>query len=309
MLFLFKIQNPKSKTQNPKSKTYKGMIIMKSNLLKSHSMQWSFLIHFLLCLIAVSLVACGASPSGKDDDDDDNDKDKGGSDNIIKLEYEKKTKALVETSQKLQDAEQEVKEQNKRLKSVCADHPNHIACQPYTNAQRAREIFCSDEKITAHIEEIIDSCHQGQCKQLDQASQINRNQMMLLLQSLPHLLVKFKAGQTKLDQKDHEDIQNFLEMIDGNDGYVMIVGRASKDGAWKKNIELAVQRAENTRKYITTQMGVDPKNTGYITYGEEKMYLTETDAKRLGKNLSVTQANRSAFLFSYPCEIKKKKKK
>jgi outer membrane protein OmpA-like peptidoglycan-associated protein len=269
-----------------------------------------YLIHSLICLLSFILMACGANPSAKDQDDDDHDGDQSKSEqNIIKLEYEKKTKALVETSQKLQEVEEEIKEQNWRLKSVCADHGDHQACQPYTNAQKAKEIFCSDEKITDHIEEIINSCHQGQCKQLDQAQQINRNQMMLLLQSLPHLLVQFKANQTKLDRKDHEEIQKFLEMIEGNDGYVMIVGRASKDGAWKKNIELAVQRAENTRKYLVSEMGIDQKNTGYITYGEEKMYLTETDVKRLGKKLSVTQANRSAFLFSYPCDLKKKKKK
>ena len=44
-------------------------------------------------------------------------------------------------------------------------------------------------------------------------------------------------------------------------------------------------------------------SVGYITYGHEKMYLTALDAERMGKGrrLSVKQANRSAFVFAYPC--------
>ncbi len=64
----------------------------------------------------------------------------------------------------------------------------------------------------------------------------------------------------------------------------------------------ALQRAENTRRYLVGDLGLDPKRVGYITYGEEKMYLTELDAERLSaKKVSTKQANRSALVFSYPC--------
>ncbi len=261
---------------------------------------------FIFILISSLMFACGAQPKTADQPVSSDDDDKGEIQKIEEVEYKKTTKALMETSEKLKVVEETAKELGWRLKAICADHEDHQACQPYTDAQKAKELFCADKTITSHIEKIIESCHQGQCKQLDSAQEINRNQMLLLLQSLPHLLVLFKANETKLDPKDQSQIQRFLESVDGEKGYVIIVGRASKDGVWKKNISLAVNRAENTRQYLVSEMGLNQKNTGYITYSDQKMLLTDTDAKRLGKKLSVTQANRSAFIFSYPCDIKKK---
>lgn len=223
---------------------------------------------------------------------------------LIQLQYKAKTNQLIQTSEKLNTVKTTLEEQQWRLSAVCTDHPNHNACAPYTNAQSAKEVFCKDPNFVKHVNQVIKSCHQGQCKQLDQAQQIDRNQYMMLLEGLPHSLVTFKANQTALDRKDKKGIQKFLELLGGVKGYVVIVGRASKDGAWRHNIKLAVQRANSARKYIVNTMGVSPKKVGYITYGDEKMYLTALDIERLSKNkkrLSTKQANRSALIFSYPC--------
>ena len=53
---------------------------------------------------------------------------------------------------------------------------------------------------------------------------------------------------------------------------------------------------------MVNQMGMDKDRVGYITYGHEKMYLTDLDAERLSKRkLTIKQANRSALVFAYPC--------
>ena len=226
--------------------------------------------------------------------------------NLIQIEYQEKTQALLDKSKDLQKVTSKLEEQQWRLKSVCSDHEDHHACAPYTDATKAREAFCNDRFFVKHVDLIINSCHQGQCMQVDSAQQINRSQYMLLTRALPHSLITFKANQTKLDRRDKKQIQGFLELLDGEKGYVIIVGRASKDGQWRKNVKLAIDRAEKTRSFIVDQMGLDKDRVGYITYGDEKMYLTELDIKRLGgKKLSVKQANRSALIFSYPCFDKK----
>lgn len=223
---------------------------------------------------------------------------------LISLKYQKKTEALIQNSKKLQSITHELSEQQWRLKAVCRDHEDHEACAPYTALHKARDTFCSDRFFVKHVDLIINSCHQGQCKQVDSAKQIDRGQYMLLTQSLPHTLVTFRANDTKLDRKDRKQIQSFMELLEANKGYVIIVGRASKDGNWRNNVRLAVDRAESTRSYVVNQLGIDEKRVGYITYGDEKMYLTELDIQRLQgkkKKLNIKQANRSALIFSYPC--------
>lgn len=222
---------------------------------------------------------------------------------LVRLKYREKTQALLDKSEKLKTVTHKLSEQQWRLRAVCSDHSDHDACAPFTDVAEARETFCNDRFFVKHVDLIINSCHQGQCKQVDNAKQINRTQYMLLTQSLPHTLVTFKANKTKLDRRDRKQIQSFIELLNGTNGYVIIVGRASKDGNWRKNIKLAVDRAESTRSFIVDQMGLDQKRVGYITYGDEKMYLTELDIQRLGgkKRLNVKQANRSALIFSYPC--------
>ena len=223
---------------------------------------------------------------------------------LISLKYQKKTEALIQNSKKLQSITHELSEQQWRLKAVCLDHEDHEACAPYTALNKARDTFCSDRFFVKHVDLIINSCHQGQCKQVDSAKQIDRGQYMLLTQSLPHTLVTFGANGTKLDRRDRKQIQSFMELLDATKGYVIIVGRASKDGNWRNNVRLAVDRAESTRSYVVNQLGIDEKRVGYITYGDEKMYLTELDIQRLQgkkKRLNIKQANRSALIFSYPC--------
>lgn len=221
---------------------------------------------------------------------------------IMIVKYEAKTKALLDTNARLNDTRSTLDDQKRRLMVICTDHPDHEVCKPQTEAMYARKAFCEDEEFTGHVDAVVNACHQGECKQLDQAELISRTQYMTLTQRLPHTLVTFGANKTKLDRRDKKQIQQFLEAIQGEKGFVIVVGRASKDGNWRDNIRLALNRAEGTRKFLVDSMGLDDKRVGYITYGHDKMYLTELDAERLSKaKLSVKQANRSALIFSYPC--------
>ena len=204
------------------------------------------------------------------------------------IKYEKKARQLLDATRKLADLRTQVDDQQRRLQVICVDYPDHQVCLPQTEAAYAREAFCGDVDFTSHVDGVVNACHEGECKQIDQAEQITREQYMLLTQRLPHSLVTFRAGKTGLDRRDKGQLQQFLEYLQGERGYVIIVGRASKDGSWRKNIRLALQRAENTRRYLVNQLGVDAGRVGFITYGADKMYLTQLDADRLSeKRLSV----------------------
>ncbi len=256
----------------------------------------------LLVLMAFSTLSgvagCGGPPKPTDPLPAESD-DPGA---VTIVQYEKKTKELMETSQKLNSIRGNLDEQSRRLAVICADYPDHAVCQPQTQAEYARDAFCKDPEFTQHVNEIVDACQQGECKQVDQAEQISRTQYMLLTQRLPHMLITFGSGDQKLDPKDKKRLQGFIEAVQGEKGYVIIVGRASKDGNWRNNLKLALGRAEGTRKFLVDEVGVDQHHAGYITYGADKMYLTELDADRLTEEkLTSTQANRSALVFSYPC--------
>lgn len=253
---------------------------------------------WLACCGALS--ACGAKPAPVGDTlapaDD------GDPQAITVVQYEEKTRQLMETTRKLGDLQGQLDDQRRRLSIICIDHPDHHVCQPHTEALYARKAFCEDKEFTKHVDEVVHACHQGECKQVDQAEQISRAQYMLLTQRLPHSLLLFNAYGTRLDGKDKKQLQQFLEYLQGEKGYVIIVGRASRDGDWRQNIQLALDRANNTRNYLVQDLGVDPRRVGFITYGADKMYLTELDAERLTeKKLTMKQANRSALVFSYPC--------
>ena len=249
-----------------------------------------------LCLGLAVLTGCVKQPEVKKEEFEPEVKQ------IILLEYEKKTKELLATTRKLNDSRSQLDDQRRRLMVICTDYPDHTVCLPQTAATYAREAFCKDPEFTGHVNAVVNACHQGECKQVDQAEQISRSQYMLLTQRLPHSLVLFGPSKTRLDRRDKKQIQQFLKVLQGEKGYVIIVGRASKDGNWRKNIKLALKRAENTRKYLVENMGISQDRVGFITYGDEKMYLTRLDAERLSKKkLSEKQANRSALIFSYPC--------
>lgn len=218
------------------------------------------------------------------------------------VKYEKKTQQLLDATKNLNDVRGQLDEQRRRLAVICNDYPDHGVCQPQTQAAYARAAFCEDKEFTEHVDKVVESCHQGMCKQLDQAQMISRSNYMLLTTRLPHSLVTFGPSSTRLDKRDKRQLQQFVENLGAERGYVIIVGRASKDGPWKKNVELAIKRAEHTRQHLVEQLGIDEKRAGYITYGHQKMYLTSLDAERLTKKkLNVRQANRSALIFAYPC--------
>ncbi|MFT7625339.1 MAG: outer membrane protein OmpA-like peptidoglycan-associated protein [Myxococcota bacterium] len=224
------------------------------------------------------------------------------SEEIRILKLEDKARRLVATSNELHQLQGKHDEVRRRLTTICVDHPKHLVCQPQTAADFARKAFCADPEFTAHVDGVVRACHQGQCKQLDEAQMLKRTDYMTLLTRLPHSLVTFGSSRTKLDKRDREQIQNFIEQIRADGGYVIIVGRASKDGPWRKNLRLALERAESTRKFVVDNMGFDADKVGFITYGHEKMYLTELDAERLtARKMTMRQANRSALLFAYPC--------
>ncbi len=221
---------------------------------------------------------------------------------MLRVEVEKRTKELMRATDRLREAQNSIDEQRRRLQNICVDYPDHQACDLHSAVSFARNAFCDDEEFTAHIDEVVRACDQGQCKQLDEASFLSRTNYMRLVQRLPHTLVLFKVRQTKLDKKDRQQLQAFLENVEAERGYVIVVGRASRDGSWRENVKLAIGRAETTRSYLVEALGMDDSRAGWITYGDPKMYITETDATRLSeKTLSVKQANRSALVFAYPC--------
>jgi len=251
--------------------------------------------------LSLALVAgCGGSTQKQKGETLEADDGKAATIEIV--EYEKKTKELLETTQKLNDLQGTLDEQRRRLSIICLDYPDHEVCAPQTAATYARDAFCNDSEFTRHVDEIVRACHQGECKQVDQAELLTRSQYMTLTQRLPHVLITFRAANTKLDRKDRKSLQHFLENIQGEKGYVIVVGRASRDGPWRKNLEYALGRAEATRAYLVDELGMDETRVGFITYGHSKMYLTQLDAERLtDRRLSTKQANRSALIFSYPC--------
>ena len=246
----------------------------------------------------LTLCACSAGMNSQVDD-----KPKPPPPGLIELvKYEKKTQELLNATAKLGKLRSNADELRRRLSAVCVDYPKHSACAEENAARYARETFCRDKSFVKHVDGIVQACHQGQCKQVDDANLITRSQYMMLLAHLPHTLVTFPAAGTKLDRKDRRQLQEFVENIGADKGYVIVVGRASKDGSWRRNLEYALGRAEKTRKYLVDQLGLNGQRVGYITYGHTKMYLTAMDAERLSsRKMSVKQANRSALVFAYPC--------
>ncbi|MCB9728238.1 MAG: OmpA family protein [Deltaproteobacteria bacterium] len=256
-----------------------------------------------LLLLTVGLAVTSCATSSKEVEEEENQAQQEPPPGLIEVvKYEEKTKQLMETTEKLQEAEGTLDEQRRRLQVICADYPEHAVCAEQTAARYALDSFCSEPEFKGHVDEIVKACHQGACKQVDQAELITRTQYMLLTQSLPHTLVTFPAAKSKLDATDRRQLQQFVEQVRADKGYLIIVGRASKDGPWRKNLEYALDRAEQTRQFLVDDLGIDKSRVGYITYGHDKMYLTDLDAERLStKKLSMKQANRSALVFAYPC--------
>ena len=218
------------------------------------------------------------------------------------VEYDKKTKELLLATEQLQTLQGDVDEQRRRLQTLCADYPEHAACDEYQKAAFAQKTLCADNELTKHIDEIVSSCNQGACKQVDEAALLARTDYMMLVQHLPHKLVTFRSADTHLDAGDKKALQQYLEAVRGDQGYIIIVGRASREGPWNDNLRYALDRAESTREFIEKTLGVPSQQVGYITYGHEKMYLTDLDIERLSsKKMSSTEANRSALVFTYPC--------
>ncbi|PIE20309.1 MAG: hypothetical protein CSA66_00730 [Proteobacteria bacterium] len=218
------------------------------------------------------------------------------------LEYEQKTAELLQATAKLETLQDDMDGMRRRLTTICADYPDHTVCDIHQAAAFARAAFCEDANFTSHVDEIVRACHEGACKQVDEAQLLSRGQYMTLIQRLPHKLITFKSASTRLDTGDKKKLQQFIEAISGEAGYLIIVGRASREGPWRDNLRYALDRAEHTREFLVDNLGFASDRVGYITYGHEKMYLTQLDAERLAQQkLSTRQANRSALVFSYPC--------
>ena len=181
------------------------------------------------------------------------------------VKYKKKTRQLMETARRLSQTRLKLEDQRYRLAKICVDYPAHIVCQPQTAAKYARQRFCADSTFTKHVDSVVKACHQGQCKQVDQASRLSRMDYMILLQKLPHTLVLFRVGKSNLDRTDRRQLQRFIETLQGQQGYFIIVGRASREGRWRKNVRLALDRAEVARKFIVETLGI-PKSPGALSH-------------------------------------------
>jgi len=260
----------------------------------------------VIALVALATTTgCAKKETVKPDDTAVHDEEPTPPGFVKVVEYEAKTKELIAATERVQALQSDIDEQRRRLQTVCADYPKHAACDLYSAAAFARKTYCADEGFTKHVDGIVASCNQGACKQVDEAALLSRTDYMTLVQHLPHKLVTFKSAQTTLDANDKKALQQYLEAIRGDEGYIIIVGRASREGPWEDNLRYAVDRAEAARKYIVESLGFDAARVGYITYGHEKMYLTDLDVERLyEKKMSSTEANRSALVFTYPCYAK-----
>ncbi len=160
-----------------------------------------------LLLASVLLLGCGASTTKPD-------KPKEPPPGMISIiKYNEKTAALVKATHSLGDLRENIDEQRRRLTRICVDYPDHEACQLQTAAAYARKTFCADKEFTGHIDQVVKSCHQGQCKQVDDANLITRGQYMMLVQRLPHTLVTFRVARSKLDRGDRKQLQRFIETI------------------------------------------------------------------------------------------------
>lgn len=261
----------------------------------------------LLSLLGALAAGCGTVRKEEGAPVDDTAAEDDTPPGTIKLiEYEKKTAELLMATAKLEELQGDMDGLERRLRTICADYPNHIVCDLHKQAEFARQAFCADENFTKHVDEIVQACAQGACKQVDEAQLLSRAQYMTLLQKLPHKLLLFRSAETRLDGDDKKELQQFLDAIRGDEGYIIIVGRASREGQWRDNLRYALDRAESARAYLVDSLGFDQSRVGYITYGHEKMYLTQLDAERLAtKKLSEREANRSALVFTYPCWAKK----
>lgn len=243
-----------------------------------------------------SIVACAATVPKEEHDKVVTEKQ------VTTLKLEKTTQDLVDATDKLKAIRNNAEEVKRRFGVLCQDYPSHHMCSETLAAKEAKARFCSDKTFVKHVDAVVKACHQGACKQVDQAALLTRADYMRLVQRLPHSLVLFKSKKANIDADDRKQLQEFVESLQAQKGYMIIVGRASKDGIWKKNLTYALNRAEATREFIVGNLGVNKERVGFITYGHDKMYLTETDAKRLSdKQLSAKSANRSAFVFAYPC--------
>lgn len=253
--------------------------------------------------IGLGAASCASKPEAPPPDEAELPEEDPTPPGFVKVvEYEQKTKELVLAQEKLQALQGDIDEQRRRLATLCADYSQHAACDEYEAAAFAEKTLCADNTLTTHIDEIVDACNQGACKQVDEAALLARNDYMTLVRHLPHKLVTFRSAETRLDTNDKKALQQYLEAVRGENGFIIIVGRASREGPWEDNLRYAIDRAESTRSFIEKELGVDPRQIGYITYGHEKMYLTDLDIERLtDKKLTTTQANRSALVFTYPC--------
>ena len=261
---------------------------------------------WVIVLGAVAALASGCATTKTNDapppDQDKVDDDAAPPGTVKLVEYETKAAELLMATEKLEAMQTDVDDLQRRLQTVCADYPDHVVCDLHKQAAFARKAFCADDNFTSHVDEIVSACQQGACKEVDEAQLLSRTQYMTLLEKLPHKLLTFHSADTHLDKEDQRELQQFLEAIRGDEGYIIIVGRASREGPWRDNLRYALDRAENARQYLVNSLGFDESRVGYITYGHEKMYLTQLDVDRLAtKKLSEREANRSALVFTYPC--------
>lgn len=254
-----------------------------------------------MCTV-LPLAGCASSPDTPEPKDEATDEEPTPPGYVKVIEYEAKTKELVAATEQLQALQGDIDEQRRRLATLCADYPKHVACDLYAAAAFAKRTFCEDKEFSTHVDEIVSSCNKGACKQVDEAALLTRTDYMTLVQHLPHKLVTFRSAETTLDGADKKALQQYLEAVRGEDGFIIIVGRASREGPWNDNLRYAVDRAESARAFIVDSLGIPANRVGYITYGHEKMYLTDLDVERLSeRKLSTTEANRSALVFIYPC--------
>ena len=85
--------------------------------------------------LTATLVACAATVPKQQYDD------LSATNEVNVIELADKTKALVESTDKLHAMRNTLEEQSRRLTRICTEYPEHIVCRPQTAATFAREAF------------------------------------------------------------------------------------------------------------------------------------------------------------------------
>ena len=167
--------------------------------------------------------------------------------------------------------------------------------------------YCRDPQLTSHMKNLIVACVQyGECPDVTKAEKhfASEDQYKALIQKMPRSTVFFRRG-FKLRRLHKRILDKFVteQVLTAKMGsYVFVIGRASRGGAYHRNLRYAGNRAKSVVNYLKKESNVR-LDIGHTAYSGYKMYITSAD--ELGDNVNprmrLSQLNQSATVFLYNC--------